>query len=214
MFSIYFIVGLYKLLCYVILLVVFIGIRMPCSFNFLISMSGIREVDVYDRIWSTVMPSEWASVKAAYERSSLSDSEYKLPMSVMMDAATPTDINEPLTLPVDLEDDPSQNLYIYMHFAEVQKLNGSDIREFTVSLNGDDSWAGSDGEAVIPNYLKSSTLHNPSSVSGGSTNLLSFVLTRTDRSTLPPIINAMEIYRVKDFSQSSTNQNDGMFDLI
>ncbi|KAL5755893.1 hypothetical protein ACOSQ2_020639 [Xanthoceras sorbifolium] len=36
----------------------------------------------------------------------------------------------------------------------------------------------------------------------------------TSDSTLPPILNAMEIYTVKDFLQASTDQEDGMFLLI
>ncbi|KAJ9692197.1 hypothetical protein PVL29_011326 [Vitis rotundifolia] len=160
---------------------------------------GAEEVDGLlsdvDRVWHTFIKSQWATVKAPYESSSLSDSEYKLPVDVM-----------PWSFSLDLHEDPSQNLYIYMHFAEVQKLGEGDIREFTVSLNEDDSWGG--GEPVIPEYMVSSTLHHPSAVSGNTTNQLSFALKMTNRSTLPPLINAIEVYRIKDFSQSSTNQDD------
>ena len=114
-----------------------------------------------------------------------------------------------MSVSLDLDDDPSQNLYIYMHFAEVEELGEGEIREFTVSLNDDDSWGGR--EPVIPEYMVSNTLHHPSAVSGSTTNELSFALKRTKRSTLPPLINAMEVYRIKDFSQSSTDQDDGMF---
>ncbi|CBI36025.3 unnamed protein product, partial [Vitis vinifera] len=135
-----------------------------------------RPDDVFDHIWNlSAWSNEWDTLEAAYEISSLSHSEYKLPMSVMMDAVIPVDISEPWNFSLDLDDDPSQNLYIYMHFAEVQKLREGDIREFTVSLNEDDSWGG--GEP-------------------------------TNRSTLPPLINAMEVYKIKDFAQSSTKQGD------
>ncbi|RVX17065.1 putative leucine-rich repeat receptor-like protein kinase [Vitis vinifera] len=166
-----------------------------------------RPDDVFDRIWNlSAWSNEWDTLEAAYEISSLSHSEYKLPMSVMMDAVIPVDISEPWNFSLDLDDDPSQNLYIYMHFAEVQKLREGDIREFTVSLNEDDSWGG--GEPVIPNYMVSNTLHHPSAVSGSTTNELSFALKKTNRSTLPPLINAMEVYKIKDFAQSSTKQGD------
>ncbi|RVW51924.1 putative LRR receptor-like serine/threonine-protein kinase [Vitis vinifera] len=119
--------------------------------------------DVFDRIWNILAWSdEWDTRKAPYESSSLSYSEYKLPMSVMMDAVIPVDISEPWIFSLDLDDDPSQNLYIYMHFAEVQELGEGDIREFTVSLNEDDSWGG--GEPVIPNYMVPNTLHHPLSM--------------------------------------------------
>ena len=173
-------------------------------------MCNLRPDDVFDRIWNlSAWSNEWDTLEAAYEISSLSHSEYKLPMSVMMDAVIPVDISEPWNFSLDLDDDPSQNLYIYMHFAEVQKLREGDIREFTVSLNEDDSWGG--GEPVIPNYMVSNTLHHPSAVSGSTTNELSFALKKTNRSTLPPLINAMEVYKIKDFAQSSTKQGDGIF---
>ncbi|RVW51923.1 putative leucine-rich repeat receptor-like protein kinase [Vitis vinifera] len=138
-----------------------------------------RPDDVFDRIWNlSAWSNEWDTLEAAYEISSLSHSEYKLPMSVMMDAVIPVDI----------------------------KTSRRDIREFTVSLNEDDSWGG--GEPVIPNYMVSNTLHHPSAVSGSTTNELSFALKKTNRSTLPPLINAMEVYKIKDFAQSSTKQGD------
>ena len=37
-----------------------------------------------------------------------------------------------------------------------------------------------------------------------------FSILKTGNSTLPPIINAIEIYTVKDLSQSETDQQDGM----
>ncbi|KAJ9692199.1 hypothetical protein PVL29_011328 [Vitis rotundifolia] len=166
-----------------------------------------RTNDVFDRIWNlSAWSDEWDTRKAPYESSSFSYSEYKLPMSVMMDAVIPADISEPWYFSLDLDDDPSQNLYIYMHFAEVQKPEEGDIREFTVSLNEDDSWGG--GEPVIPKYMVSNTLHDLSAVSGSTTNRLSFALKKTNRSTLPPLINAMEVYKIKDFPQSSTTQGD------
>ena len=126
-------------------------------------MCNLRADDVFDRIWNILAWSdEWDTRKAPYESSSLSYSEYKLPMSVMMDAVIPVDISEPWIFSLDLDDDPSQNLYIYMHFAEVQELGEGDIREFTVSLNEDDSWGG--GEPVIPNYMVPNTLHHPLSM--------------------------------------------------
>ena len=90
-----------------------------------------------------------------------------------------------------------------MHFAEVEDLKGQ-IREFTVSVN-DEPYSG----PVAPTYLFSETVSSKYSMSGSTTKKLSFSLERTNRSTLPPIINAMEAYMIKEFPQSSTQQNDG-----
>ena len=124
----------------------------------------------------------------------------------MATAATPANESESWGISLDIDDDPSQKLYMYMHFAEVQDLKGQ-IREFTVSLNDDESWGGT----VDPKYLFSYTLDSKYSVSGSTTKKLSFSLTSTNRSMLPPIINAMEVYIIKEFSQSSTQQSDGRF---
>lgn len=133
---------------------------------------------------------------------------YSLPRTVMATAATPANESESLRLSLNISGDPSQKLYMYMHFAEVEKLNEGELREFTISLNDDESWGGG---ALTPPYLSSDTLYSTNSVSGSTTNKLLFTIKKTGRSTRPPIINSMEVYKIKDFSQSSTLQGDGMF---
>ena len=43
---------------------------------------------------------------------------------------------------------------------------------------------------------------------------LSFSIYKTPKSTLPPILNAMEVYIVKDFLKAPTDQEDGMPNLL
>ncbi|KAL6312548.1 hypothetical protein AAG906_029511 [Vitis piasezkii] len=158
--------------------------------------------DVYDRIWRSFTWSSWLSINSSLVSSSFSTSVYKVPGSVMATAVTPANESEPWVLSLDIDDDPSQKLYIYMHFAEVEDLKGQ-IREFTVSVN-DEPYSG----PVSPRYLFSDTVSSKYSMSGSTTKKLFFSLKRTNRSTLPPIINAMEAYMIKEFPQSSTQQND------
>jgi hypothetical protein len=49
--------------------------------------------------------------------------------------------------------------------------------------------------------------NNPLPLTGSTRYQLS--LSKTENSTLPPIINAIEVYKVQDFSQSETQQDDG-----
>ncbi|XP_034695191.1 senescence-induced receptor-like serine/threonine-protein kinase [Vitis riparia] len=156
--------------------------------------------DVYDRIWEPA--NSESIISSSLVNPSFSTSDYKIPGIVMATAATPADENEPLGFSFLIVGDPSQKLYVYMHFAEVEDLKGQ-IREFTISVNDDESFGG----PVAPRYLLSDTVYSKFSLNG-SINRLSFSLKRTNRSTLPPIINAMEVYRLKEFSQSSTQQND------
>ncbi|XP_059595811.1 probable LRR receptor-like serine/threonine-protein kinase At1g05700 [Vitis vinifera] len=157
--------------------------------------------DVYDRIWRPFTKSSWESINSSVVRSSFSVSDYKLPGIVMATAATPANESEPLRISLDIDDDPSQKLYIYMHFAEVKE---GVFREFTTFVNDDEAWGGT----VLTTYLFSYTAESDYSMSGSTTKKLSFSLKRTNRSTLPPIINAMEVYIIKEFSQASTQQND------
>ncbi|KAL6335716.1 hypothetical protein AAG906_039479 [Vitis piasezkii] len=123
--------------------------------------------DVYDRIWRPFTWWSWLSIN-----SSLVSSSYS------------TSVKTGFSLNID--DDPSQKLYIYMHFAEVEDLKGQ-IREFTVSVN-DEPYS----EPVAPRYLFR-TRNCP-------------FLERTNRSTLPPIINAMEAYMIKEFHNHQLNK--------
>ena len=124
----------------------------------------------------------------------------------MATAATPADESD---FALGIESDPSQKLYVYMHFAEVGDLKGQ-IREFTIFVNDDVSFGG----PVAPRYHFSDTVYSNHSMSGSTTERLFLSLKRTNRSTLPPIINAMEVYMIKEFAQSSTQQNDGRFSSV
>ena len=159
--------------------------------------------DVYDRIWKPLTRSSWLSINSSLVSSSFSTSDYKLPGIVMATAAKPANESESWGISLSIDDDPSQKLYMYMHFAEVEDHKGQ-IREFTVSVN-DEPFSG----PVAPRLLFSDTVSSKYSISGSTTKKLSFSLERTNRSTLPPIINAMEAYMIKEFPQSSTQQNDG-----
>ncbi|KAJ9692161.1 hypothetical protein PVL29_011301 [Vitis rotundifolia] len=168
--------------------------------------SKIREKDdVFDRIWNPSRWGYWASINASYGSYSLSTSEYRLPRTVMETAATPANESEFLRFSLNISGDPSQKFYIYTHFAEVEELNEGELREFTISLNDDESWGGG---AFTPSYMSSATLSSINSASGSTANKMLFTMKKTGRSTRPPIINAMEVYSIKDFSQSSTLQGD------
>ena len=90
-----------------------------------------------------------------------------------------------------------------MHFAEVVKLRANESRSFNITINGE-LW---NDEPLSPRYLLTDTVYGPTALTGGK---CVFSILKTGNSTLPPIINAIEIYTVKDLSQSETDQQDGM----
>ena len=129
------------------------------------------------------------------------DHDYQPPSVVMSTAATPVNGNDPLEFSWDSEYATSE-YYIYMHFAEVVKLQPNQSRSFNITINGD-HWYG----PLTPDYLKANTLYSTSATSGSAKYEVSIF--KTENSTLPPIINAFEIYSVKYFNESETNQGDG-----
>ena len=94
-----------------------------------------------------------------------------------------------------------------MHFSEVVELPSNETREFLVLLNE----KSMNMSAFSPRYLYTDTLYVAKLVSGPR---LEFTLRRTDKSTLPPIINAVETYRVNEFFQSPTAKQDGMVSFL
>lgn len=103
-------------------------------------------------------------------------------------------------------DDPTTQYYIYMHFAEVVKLQPNQSRSFNITINGK-PWYG----PLVPDYLYTTSVFSTSAMSGGKHVISLF---KTESSTLPPIINAFELYSVKDLSQSETAQDDGTYVFV
>lgn len=140
------------------------------------------------------------SINSSFIIDSLNHNEYKLPSTVMKTAMRPLDVNGSLEFELDTGD-PSLEFYVYMHFAELEKLQSNQHREFDVELNGN-LWA----KSIVPEYLHSKTVVRNEAVRG---NWLKFSIYKTLNSTLPPILNAMEIYVVRDFLQAPTDQEYG-----
>ena len=120
----------------------------------------------------------------------------------MSTAATPTTDSSPLNFYWDSKTATSE-YYIYMHFAEVVKLKANQSRSFNITINGEPFYG-----PFVPKYLSTTTLYSPSPLTIAKKYEVSIF--KTENSTLPPILNAVEIYSVKNLSQSETDQQDGM----
>ena len=62
------------------------------------------------------------------------------------------------------------------------------------------------GWTCIPKYLHTTTVYSPSALKGGK---FEFALYKIEQSTLPPLINAIEVYTVAELLQFQTDQQDG-----
>ncbi|XP_031268733.1 putative leucine-rich repeat receptor-like protein kinase At2g19210 [Pistacia vera] len=159
--------------------------------------------DVFDRVWMAYNNPDWKQLSVVYIYDVDSNTDYKPPQIVLESAGTPKIASDPLQFSLSTPDSTSQ-LYVYMHFAEIEYLSENQSRRFNISLNG-----GLNGnfssEPISPCYTCATTFHFPSVFIGGHCDIL---ITKTEDSTLPPILNAVEFYLVKDFAQSETDQVD------
>ena len=123
------------------------------------------------------------------------------PSVVMKSAATPKRRTGSLDINVkDLFFEGSEKYHNYFHFAEVEKLPPNQPRLQYISKDGELFH-----EPFAPSYLETTTIYGRWSLTQNSTLSIS----KVDNSTLPPILNAFEIYLVKEFSVLETNQKDG-----
>ena len=155
--------------------------------------------DELDRLWNAFYFPYWKSIQAPYSSSLLSETEFKLPPKVMETAVKPLSgsyLNFTLG-----GIDSSEEFYMYFHFAAIEEVQDK-IRQFTILLNDKTIF-----DSIEPQYMVSETHFTQYSLSGSQLN---FSLTKTNQSTLPPIMNALEIYMIKEFLQSPTEQQDGM----
>ncbi|XP_016443829.2 putative leucine-rich repeat receptor-like protein kinase At2g19210 [Nicotiana tabacum] len=134
--------------------------------------------DAYDRIWVPI-PSENAGILSTTQ--DVVENSYKVPSAVLSTAVTP--------LPFQLTPgNISDKYYIYLHFAEVEELLGTQTREFNIYIN-DNLFYG----PLSPAYLSTTTVYTLSP--GYGYERYDIVINSTATSTLPPLIKALEIYR-------------------
>ncbi|KAL0865450.1 hypothetical protein Bca101_044568 [Brassica carinata] len=169
------------------------------DFGSLMDSSVRYDEDVYDRIWIPRNFGYCREINTSLPVISDGNS-YILSSLVMSTAMTPTNTTNPITMTLE-NSDPNVRYFVYIHFAEVEDLSlrPNQTREFDIRING-----VTVDPAFSPKYLQTNTIVlNPES----QTNIV-FSLVRTSKSTLPPIVNALEIYIASSFSQSLTNEDD------
>ncbi|ESQ30271.1 hypothetical protein EUTSA_v10011236mg [Eutrema salsugineum] len=156
--------------------------------------------DIHDRIWVPFLDKRNSvlSTDVLVDTSNL----YNVPQSLAKTAAVPANDSQPLTIAWSLDEITAQS-YIYMHFAEIQNLEANETREFNITYNGGKSWFS----YFRPPKFSITTVYNPTAVSSPD-GKFNFTFAMTSNSTLPPLINALEIYKVLDLPHLETNQDE------
>ncbi|KAL6629161.1 hypothetical protein ACP70R_028926 [Stipagrostis hirtigluma subsp. patula] len=160
-------------------------------------------LDSHDRIWSTfdTIPSWTETSATSVVRNYLTD-PYDVPSAVMQNAATPVNGSR-----IDFSWDPSDpsvntssKYFFVFYFAELQNLPSNELRQFDIIVNNN-TW---NTEPYTPPYLFADSLSG--TVQGQAKYSLSLVATKN--ATLPPILNAMELYLMKPTSEITTDPGD------
>ncbi|XP_027358521.1 probable LRR receptor-like serine/threonine-protein kinase At4g29180 [Abrus precatorius] len=160
--------------------------------------SGRYEDDIYDRIWSPFSSLSWDYVNTSSPINVNGDG-YRAPFEVISTAARPRNDNDALEFSWT-PDDPNLKFYVYLYFAEVEKLKKTQLRKFNISWNGSPLF-----ESIVPSYLYATTLSNSKSLVANEHRIS---IHKTKDSTLPPILNAVEVYVVRQLDALETFEQD------
>lgn len=161
--------------------------------------------DVHDRFWRGYPGDEyWTQLNTSLSIDTVKN-DFHPPSKVLRTAVMPKDSNDSLDLDIfwPRTADETKQYNVYLHFAEVKKHKANQTREFVINYNDNPT---STTRSFSLNYLKAFTVYN-NGRAGAGRHYSS--ISRTNLSTFPPIINAIEIYVVKEFFQAETNQQDG-----
>ncbi|XP_059626686.1 uncharacterized protein At1g24485-like [Cornus florida] len=156
--------------------------------------------DAYDRIWGPGVAGNGlidVSSDAIFIETTKAPDEP--PEPVMKNAITTSSSSAYISLG---SNSPVVSIYILMYFSEVIQLDSTQKRSFTFYENNQ-----SLSDPIIPPYVDVFELYyKDNSTNSSSSN--TFSLRPTTDSTLPPLINAIEVYLVSDALTDGTDSND------
>lgn len=160
--------------------------------------TGRYEDDVYDRIWFSDISTTWDPINTSSAVNNY-ENGYRVPLEVIQTGAKPRTSGGSLELKWSTTDSSSK-FYVYMHFAEVEELGRNQSRKFNVTWNGTPLFG-----PLSPGYLHATTVSNSRALVGKDHQIS---IRKTEDSTHPPILNAVEIYMAKRKNESSTYSED------
>ncbi|CAE5959968.1 unnamed protein product [Arabidopsis arenosa] len=165
------------------------------------STSIIRyDEDIHDRVWNPISDDGSSSISTDLEVQT--NNFYDVPQAVMKTAAIPKNASAPWSLVWTIENTTALS-YVYMHFAEIQNLKANESREFNITYNGGKLWY----PQFRPNKLSIITMYSQVPLTS-SNGVYNFTFEMTSNSTLPPLLNALEIYTGVDILQLHTDKDE------
>lgn len=157
-------------------------------------------MDPHDCLWSTydTIPN-WNEISAPSVIQNYLTDVYDVPSAVMQNAATVSGSR------IDFSWDPSENIsssyFFIFYFAELQNVPSNAIRLTSLSITRHGT------HNLTAHHSYSPILFLP--LYRGWQVIVSHLLLQKN-STLPPILNAMEVYLVKPITEIATDSGDGV----
>jgi hypothetical protein len=166
--------------------------------------------DPYDRVWIPWSdPEAWTEISTPEKVLGSADLRFHVPSAVMQTAIAPRNGSRTRTIELPWSAVPNHaypepGLIGIVFFAELEVVAGDALRQFEMTINTV-LWSKA---PYTPKYLISDIFFNsePHQVSSGQYN---FTLNATANSTLPPIINAAEVFTVVSTANLATDSKDG-----
>ncbi|CAN6356586.1 unnamed protein product [Urochloa humidicola] len=160
--------------------------------------------DPYDRLWQRYgNVAAWTNITTSNDVGVSNIISFDKPSVIMRSAVTPvngTRIDFSWTSDPALNNDNSTYLLL-LYFAELQMVPSNALRQFDILV---DNVAGNGSQGYTPKYLSAELVKRM--VQGSGQHTVSLVA--TPEATLPPILNAFEIYSVKPMTEIATNEAD------
>ncbi|KAJ4768531.1 Leucine-rich repeat protein kinase family protein [Rhynchospora pubera] len=159
--------------------------------------------DPHDRMWEpwSNVP-YWTEITTTSHIQNLPNDLFEVPSAVLQTAVIPVNSSEIQFFwevdPVDKDPSYMANL----HISELMQLTANQKREFNITLN-DAMWYNS---SFSPDYLYSDAIYGLRPFHGSQRYNVS--LTATANSTLPPILNAVELFIVLPVSAIPSDSGD------
>uniref|UniRef100_A0A0D9WIV1 Protein kinase domain-containing protein n=1 Tax=Leersia perrieri TaxID=77586 RepID=A0A0D9WIV1_9ORYZ len=162
--------------------------------------------DPHDRIWFVWSDStRWSEISTTKKVQNTDNDMYEVPTAVMQTAITPRNASMNIEFSWDavpLPNDPNPGYIGILYFSELQLLPSNVTRQFYINLNGK-LWLQ---KVYTPIYLYSDATYNQNPYLRYPSYNIS--INATDNSTLPPLINAVEVFSVISTATIGTDSQD------
>ncbi|XP_024005149.1 probable LRR receptor-like serine/threonine-protein kinase At4g20450 isoform X2 [Eutrema salsugineum] len=153
--------------------------------------------DVHDRLWDTYFSDELTQINTTTTVNTTN--AFDLPQAIVSKASIPKDAGKSWSRRWSMQS--TDDVHVYLHFAEIQALKPNDTREFSILWNE---------KTINHNYSPLEFMVDtvPIRTSTKCDDSCYLELVSTTSSSLPPSLNAMEVFGVLQLPQSETDEND------